>query len=150
MIRLLRTNSEHPDFVILVQHLDAYLKIIDGIEHGFYKQYNNIDVIKHTVVAYLNDRPVACGAFKEYDKNTIEVKRMFTSSEARNGGIASKILSELEIWAKELGYQFVILETGKRQTEAVHFYKKNNYDIIPNFGQYINIDNSLCFKKILK
>ena len=147
MIQLLRTDSNNIDFINLVTQLNAYLKIIDGDEHAFYMQYNNIDVIKHTVVAYLNDKPVGCGAFKKFDENCVEIKRMFTSIETRNNGIASKILNELEAWAKELGYNSCILETGKRQTQAVNFYKKNNYAIVPNFGQYENVENSLCFKK---
>lgn len=147
MIKIVRTNSDNSDFVALVKQLDAYLKIIDGQEHAFYNQYNNIDVLKNTVVLYLNNIPIACGAFKKFDEHSVEIKRMFTSEESRSIGAASKILNELEVWAKELGYNSSILETGKRQIEAVNFYKKNNYQIFPNFGQYKNIENSLCFKK---
>jgi hypothetical protein len=42
-----------------------------------------------------------------------------------------------------------VLETGKRQPEAIELYKKNNYKIIPNFGQYVNVENSVCFEKKL-
>lgn len=147
MIKLLRTDSKHIDFINLVKQLNAYLKIVDGDEHEFYMQYNNIDVLKHTIVAYLNEKPVGCGAFKKFNENCVEIKRMYTSTETRSQGIATNILNGLEIWAKELGYTSSILETGKRQVEAVNFYKKNNYQIIPNFGQYKHIENSLCFKK---
>ena len=149
MIKLVRTNSEHTDFIELVDELNAYLKIVDGDEHAFYNQYNNIDVLKHVVLAYKNETPVGCGAFKAYDANTIEVKRMFTKVDARGNGVASKILLELEKWSAELAYKICVLETGKRQEEAVSFYKKMNYSIIPNYGQYKNIANSLCFKKNL-
>ena len=147
MIKLLRTNSKHLDFINLVEQLNAYLKIVDGNKHDFYMQYNNIDVLNHTIIAYLNGTPVGCGAFKKFDENCIEIKRMYTSTETRNQGVATKILNDLEIWAKELGYKSCVLETGKRQVEAVSLYKKNNYKIISNFGQYKNIENSLCFKK---
>lgn len=149
MIRIVRTNSENIDFINLVKRLDAYLKMMDGEEHDFYNQYNHINVLRHTVVAYSNNEPVGCGAFKQFETDSVEIKRMFTLQEARNTGVASKILKELEVWAKELKYSSCILETGKRQTEAVNFYKKNNYLIIPNFGQYQNIENSLCFNKEL-
>ena len=49
-----------------------------------------------------------------------------------------------------MDYDAAILETGKRQIEAVNFYKKNGYDITANYGQYIGMDNSLCFKKEFK
>ena len=149
MIKLIRTNSENLDFVYLVKQLDAYLKITDGDEHDFYNQFNNIDVIKHTVVAYINNKPVGCGAFKAFEEDAVEIKRMFTTPDARGTGIASKILVELELWAKELNYKSCILETGIRQVEAVSFYKKNKYESISNYGQYKDVANSLCFKKNL-
>ncbi|MFH4966144.1 GNAT family N-acetyltransferase [Gaetbulibacter sp. M235] len=149
MIHLVRTNSEDSDFINLVKDLDAFLKITDGDEHEFYNQYNNIDVIKHTVVAYFNGEPAGCGAFKMFEKDCVEIKRMFTNANFRGKGVASKILKELEVWAKELNYKSCILETGIRQTEAVAFYKKSNYTLIPNYGQYTNVSNSLCFKKML-
>ena len=60
MIKLVRTNSKNTDFVSLVNHLNDYLKIIDGDDHEFYMQYNGIDVLKHTVVAYFDDIAVGC------------------------------------------------------------------------------------------
>ena len=149
MIKLVRTNSENKDFVNLVNYLNAYLKIVDGDDHAFYNQYNNIDVLKHVVMAYKDEIPLACGTFKALDENTVEIKRMFTQINGRGNGIASKVLQELEKWSKELSYRTCVLETGKRQTEAVSFYKKMNYSIIPNYGQYENVTNSLCFKKEL-
>ncbi|XMO86969.1 GNAT family N-acetyltransferase [Algibacter sp. AS12] len=148
-MHLVKTDSENKDFIDLVTQLDAYLKIVDGDDHDFYDQYNNIDVLKNTIVAYIQNKPASCGAFKHVDKDTVEIKRMFTSTEARNLGLATKILEGLEDWAKELGYKKCILETGKRQIEAVQFYKKNKYQVIPNYGQYATIENSICFKKAL-
>ena len=150
MLTLIRTNSDHPDFINLVKDLDAYLKIVDGDDHEFYNQFNNIDVSKHTVIAYVDNQPVGCGAFKAFNNSSVEIKRMYTSPIARNKGIASAILKDLEDWAKELNIKSTLLETGLKQTEAVKFYKKNNYKIIPNFGQYAGVENSVCFLKELK
>lgn len=148
-MNLVRTNSENDDFVYLVKQLDAYLKITDGEEHDFYNQYNNIDVLKHVIVAYIDNKPVGCGAFKEFNKDSVEIKRMFTNPDTRGNGIASAVLEALEIWTKELQYNTCILETGIRQVEAVSFYKKSKYKIIPNYGQYATMENSLCFEKEL-
>lgn len=149
LMKILRTTSENPDFQKLVKQLDAYLAIMDGEEHAFYHQYNKIDMLKNCVVIFDNDEAVACGAIKELDTKSMEVKRMFTLPEKRGKGLASAILKELESWAKELGYKKTILETGKRQTEAVALYSKCGYQVIPNYGQYIGIDNSICFEKEL-
>ncbi|MDG4716359.1 MULTISPECIES: GNAT family N-acetyltransferase [Winogradskyella] len=150
MITLKRTNSSNKDFVGLVEQLDAYLKITDGDEHDFYNQYNAIENLKQVVIAYIDDKPVGCGAFKDFENNSVEIKRMFTSEKHRGKGIASLILNELEKWASELNYDSCILETGIRQIEAVEFYKKNSYNIIPNYGQYKGVKNSLCFIKNLE
>ena len=150
MIDIIRTDSNNPDFIALVKKLDAYLKVIDGEEHAFYKQFNNIDVLKQAVVLLSNKKPVACGAFKAFNETSVEIKRMYTEPDYRNKGFAKLILNALELWAKELNYKACILETGKRQKEAVQFYKKNKYTIIPNFGQYKNVENSICFIKQLR
>ncbi|MFT4611929.1 MAG: putative acetyltransferase [Glaciecola sp.] len=149
MIKIIRTDSKNKDFNNLVKELDAYLKITDGDEHDFYNQFNSIDVLNNVVVAYVHNEPVGCGAFKEFESSSVEIKRMFTKTEMRGNGIASEILKALELWASELNYEGCVLETGIRQKEAVALYKKNNYKSITNYGQYVNMDNSLCFKKII-
>ena len=150
MIKIIRTDSGHADFIALVKNLDADLAIRDGNDHAFYHQFNKIDKIKHVLVAYENDKPVGCGAIRALDSISMEVKRMYTLPEVRGKGIATKILAELENWAAELGYESCILETGKKQPEAIKLYLKNGYQQIPNYGQYIGIENSLCFEKRLK
>ena len=97
----------------------------------------------------MDELAVGCGALKEFDEFSMEVKRMYVLPEKRGLGLAQKILQELEIWAKELGYKKCVLETGKRQIEAVQLYQKCNYKKIPNYGQYKKMENSICFEKNL-
>ncbi|WP_158851133.1 GNAT family N-acetyltransferase [Algibacter sp. L1A34] len=148
-MKILRTNSENKDFIKLVKLLDLDLAIRDGEDHSFYAQFNKTDSIKHVIVVYKNNIPLGCGAIKEYDNNAMEIKRMFTSIESRGKGIASLILNELEKWARELLYKKCILETGIKQPEAIGLYEKNGYKLIPNYGQYANIENSKCFEKVI-
>lgn len=149
MLKIIRTDSNNQDFRALIKHLDIYLAEKDGDEHSYYAQYNKVDKINHVVVAYEDQKAIGCGAIKEVSPDAVEIKRMYTSPESRGKGIATKILTELEIWAKELAYKKCILETGKRQTEAIELYKKNGYYLIPNYGQYVAMENSLCFEKEL-
>jgi len=147
MISIVRTNSANSDFLILVKKLDAELAIRDGEDHVFYSQFNSLEKIRHVVLAYVNGEPAGCGAIKEYSANTMEIKRMFVLADHRRKGIAAKILTELERWAAELSFRECILETGKKQPEAIELYKKNGYQQIPNYGQYIGVENSVCFEK---
>ncbi len=147
MIEIVRTSSENQDFIALVAKLDADLAVRDGDDHAFYHQFNNIDVIKHAIVLYENQEPVGCGAIKEFDSKSMEIKRMYTTPKNRGKGFATRILSELEKWTEELFFERCVLETGKRQPEAIKLYTKNGYNKIANFGPYNGIENSVCFEK---
>jgi putative acetyltransferase len=149
MITAKRTNSEDEDFKSLVKLLDEELKILDGEEHLFYAQLNKINNIKQVIVLYDENENVECGAIRDYAENTMEVKRMYVLPGKRGRGIAFTILSQLEDWSKELGTTTLVLETGKKQREAIALYKKSGYNIIPSYGKYKNMENSICFKKEL-
>ncbi|HVE59143.1 MAG TPA: GNAT family N-acetyltransferase [Pyrinomonadaceae bacterium] len=146
---VIRTDSENEDFQELVRLLDEDLAIRDGADHSFYAQFNKIDAIKNVVVVYQNELPVGCGAFKKFDDETVEIKRMFVRPEYRGKGVAGIVLKELENWAGEAGFEFAVLETGKKQPEAIRLYEKSGYALIPNYGQYAGIENSICMKKSL-
>ncbi|MFT3911671.1 MAG: GNAT family N-acetyltransferase [Ferruginibacter sp.] len=148
-IRIIRTDSSDKNFQELVVQLDKDLAIRDGDEHAFYHQFNKITNLNQVIVAYENDEAVGCGAIKAFTGDAMEVKRMFVPVAKRGSGIASLILSALEKWAKELGNKKCVLETGKKQPEAIALYQKNGYKQIPNYGQYEGKDNSLCFEKAL-
>ena len=149
MVEVVRTNSSNLDFKNMVELLDEYLSVIDGDEHFFYDKFNQIDNLDNVVVLYQYGEPVACGAIKQIESEIAEVKRMYTMPQFRGYGFAKSVLMELEKWAKELGFQKCVLETGKRMNDAVEFYKRCNYKIIPNYGQYVGIGNSICFEKVL-
>ena len=149
MYSIIKTNSENKAFQQLVIELDKELAIRDGDEHAFYDQFNKITTIKHVILVYEEDKAVGCGALKEYNADTMEIKRMYVPLDKRGQGIASLIVQALESWAEELGYSKCILETGVNQPEAIRLYKKNNYTIIPNYGQYAGMVNSVCFQKAL-
>ena len=149
MSALKRTTSDDADFINLVILLDQDLKIRDGLEHFFFAQFNKLDIIRNVVVYYSDNIPVGCGAFKKYDAQTVEIKRMYVKEEFRRNGIAGKILKELESWANESGFSACVLETGKKQPEAIRLYQNSGYEIIPNYGQYENVENSVCMRKVI-
>lgn len=149
MLKLKKTHSQNEDFRNLVALLDKELAERDGDEHSFYAQYNKVDAIKHVIIAYNDKVPVGCGAIKEYEPGTAELKRMFVHPDYRNMGIAGSMVAVLEQWAVELGFTSCILETGVRQPEAIALYKKVGYAVTPNYGQYKDVANSVCMKKRL-
>ena len=149
MITLLRTNSTNTDFIELVKSLDEYLAFTDGDEHSFYAQFNKIVMLNHVIIAFDDQTPIGCGAFKPFENDKVEIKRMFVKEEARGKKVASQILTALENWALALGFKNCILETGVKQTAAVALYYKMGYQQIPNYGQYEGVTNSICFEKTI-
>ncbi|MDI1316036.1 GNAT family N-acetyltransferase [Flavobacterium sp.] len=150
MITLKRTTSDTEDFGKLVLELDAYLKVLDGEDHAFYAQFNKSNLLKNALVCYENNVAVGIGAYKEFESNVAEIKRMYTVPEYRAKGIAKAIVTELEAWAKEENYTSAILETGFLQHDAIGLYQKLGYEITENFGQYSGVATSVCMKKIIK
>jgi putative acetyltransferase len=148
-ITLKRTTSSNPDFRPLTILLDKELCEQYGDLQSEYDRYNQIIDIDTVVIAYRNGIAVGCGCFKQLDDTAAELKRMYVKKEERGRGIASAILSELELWAKGSGFTYSILETGTKQREAIALYQKIGYAIIPNYGQYSAMETSICMRKEL-
>ncbi len=148
--RTQRTDAADPNFRSLVQALDKDLATRDGEEHAFFAQFNGLSDIKHVVVVRASNEVVGCGAFKPYSADTVEIKRMYVPPDHRRKGIASIVLRELEAWARSAGYARCILETGRKQPEAIALYRCVGYRSIPNYGQYAGVESSFCFEKRLE
>ena len=149
MIRIVRTNSDNPDFHKLTAQLDEELCRIYDTKQEDYAAFNLITGLPTVVLAYNNQEPVGCGCFKSNDTDTIELKRMFVLPAFRGKGIASKIVGELETWGAEQGKSTAILETGNKQPEAIALYTKLGYEVTEKFGVYIDMPLSVCMKKLL-
>ena len=149
MVELIRTDSSNADFQALVVLLDQDLRERDGEDHAFYAQFNKIDHLQHVIVAYVNDEAVGCGAFKPYADSTVEIKRMFVLPAFRGQRIAQQVLAKLEGWASEINASVCVLETGQKQPKAIQLYQRTGYVVIPNYGQYVGVTNSVCMKKTI-
>ena len=151
------------DFVLLCSLLDEHLNDIVGgeIQRSQYLQYNLTDNIHDIVIAYEIKEgekiPVGCGSFKRYIpeegegnlKETAEIKRMFIKEELRGYRIGKEILSVLENKAKEQAFRKIILETGRPLAAAMKLYMKFGFHIINNYGQYKDMNDSVCMEKKL-
>jgi GNAT superfamily N-acetyltransferase len=146
---IVRTESTNPDFKRLIEELDKDLYQRNGDAQLVYRPYNQVDHIKHVVVIEVDGAAVACGCFKNYDPQTIEIKRMFVMPEMRGRKLSALLLQELEKWAIEEGFSKAVLETGCRQVEAIGLYTSFGYVLTENYGQYIGMEDSICYRKEL-
>ena len=149
MLKLNRTSGIDSDFINLIALLDEDLKIRDGKEHGFYAEFNKVHEIGNVIVCFDGDVAVGCGAFKKLNLYKVEIKRMFVMTGYRHRGIGYAILNGLELRATELNYVETVLETGKKQPEAIALYQKAGYQVIENYGPYDKVENSVCMAKTL-
>lgn len=144
------SDSKNKDFLNLIALLDRELQERNGEDQQQYDKYNKVDYIKDVILIYSDGSAVGCGAFKKFDSNTVELKRIFVRKEYRKQGISKLILKNLEQLAAAQGYKSCVLETGMRQMEAINLYKSNGYLITDNFCPYIGMENSVCMKKEIK
>jgi predicted GNAT family acetyltransferase len=150
-MKYLYTDGKNADFIKLCVKLDEYLnKLARGEENRKeYIKHNKLNDIHDVIVAYKDKNPVACASFKHIKNDIAEIKRVYVKDEFRGKGIAKTMMGNLESAAKEKGYKSLILETGRDMSSAVGFYLSLGYFVIPNYGQYKNMDKSVCMKKEL-
>ena len=143
-------DGSNEDFNFMCRRLDEDLDRRLGREkRSPYVQFNGTENISEVMLVYNENRPAASGAIRKYDKDTMELKRIFVAPEFQGKGIGTKLVHNLEEWAKTLGCTKVILETGSCLIEACGLYKKLGYKVIPNYGPYENMADSLCMEKDL-
>ena len=148
-LKIIKTTSDNLDFHNLVYELDVHLTEFYGNKVKFFEKHNTVENIKNVILLFDGKNPIGCGGIKKYSNTVMEVKRMYVKPDYRGQGIASQILTSLENWALELGYSSTILETMKVKESVIKLYEKNGYKIIPNYGQYENVDESICMQKVL-
>ena len=150
MFTVKRTTTEHPDFIYLVSCLDNELWNELNEDQSTYDQYNKVPDIKTAIIIYDDEKPVAIGCYKEYNNDTIEIKRMYVDKAYRGKGLSKLVLNELENWAIENGFEYSILETSIHFDVAQSLYKNAGYYVINNYDQYAGLEESVCMKKKLK
>ncbi|KIQ18642.1 GNAT family acetyltransferase [Flavobacterium sp. MEB061] len=146
-IKVVKTTSENPDFLFLIETFDTFLWERYPELKKEYWGNNIIEFNSNVFIIYLDDEPVACGCFKKYNKNAVELKRMFVSPKARGLGLAQMIIGELEVEAKNQGFEIMILETLYKQIEAINLYQKVGFEIVDNYEPYVGLTNSICMSK---
>jgi GNAT superfamily N-acetyltransferase len=101
------------------------------------------------LVAYLDDKPIGCGAVRMTEPGVAEIKRMYVDPSLRGRRIGRQIVLALEAQAVQLGAKRIVLETGPRQPDAIAMYARAGFSEIPLYGEYIGSLFSVCMAKDL-
>jgi GNAT superfamily N-acetyltransferase len=97
------------------------------------------------LIGVLQGVPVTGGAFRRFDADTAELKRIWTDRAHRRRGYARTLLAALEAETALRGYRRLYLITGNRQPEAESLYDATGWtrvapaEPLPNWGPFLPI-----------
>jgi len=86
------------------------------------------------VVLERGGRALAGGGVKRLSAAVCEIKRMYVVPAGRGQGLGTRLLEELEAFARDLGYETARLDTGARQPGAQRIYERAGYVAIPDYN----------------
>jgi GNAT superfamily N-acetyltransferase len=87
------------------------------------------------LIAYLQEKPLGCGALKFHVDGVAELKRMWVSSDVRGIGLGRRLLFALEDSARKNGIKVIHLETNRTLIEAIQLYRKSGYREVKAFNE---------------
>lgn len=143
------TNPNDEKVAAIIEELSANLYLRFGSDgRNSFKDWEEDNLKFVFATAEIDTEIVGCGAIKPVNENTAEVKRMYSKFPGKK--IGQTILAFLEAQAKTLGFSDLILETRLKNEEAIRFYQKQDYKVIPNYGKYTDRPEAICLGKSLK
>ena len=154
-VELRAVDYTHPDVVALVAEVQQeYVRRYGGPDEAPMAQESFAAPLGAFFVLYADAEPVAMGGWRTLpeapvDGRAAEVKRMYVAADHRRRGLARRLLRELERTAAEAGADWLILETGEAQPEAIQLYQSAGYQEVPAFGHYAGWPGARHFGKRL-
>jgi putative acetyltransferase len=135
----------------LSEHLDEMKEITPaGSVHAL-----DLEALRSPEIAFWSvwdgDELLGCGALKELDSRSGEVKSMRTAAAHRGKGVASKMLEHIVNEAARRGYDRLNLETGAMPefAPARAFYQRRGFVHRGPFGDYTDDPNSVFMTRRL-
>lgn len=140
---------EEPDAEGLIDELSDFLERVTGRSGRASFDASDVEGPRAAfVVAYDARGPVGCGGIRPLGDDVAEVKRVY--SRRRGEGVGGRVLVALEARARAFGYGRLVVETGRPNAGAVHFYLTHGYVEREGYGQYRGQPESVCFEKELR
>ena len=121
-IQVLRASEEW-------QRAGAYSVRVEGMNRQHHiplrDEFDEHDCDGTKYIVLLDDGyPVATCRFYENGEHNVTLGRVVVLPEYRGLGLGKKVVTEAEVWAKELGYKKINIDS---RIEAIQFYEKLGY-----------------------
>jgi GNAT superfamily N-acetyltransferase len=149
-LEILRRPLDHPHVRPILDRLDHELVTTEpdgGICHIHIDPTDVEDGNGAFFIAYVDDVPSACGAYRRIEAATAEVKRMWVDPERRGLRLGAAILRTIEDAARAEGFTELRLETGEHLEAAVGLYRSFGFEQCEPWGDYIASPLSYCMSK---
>ena len=128
-----KVENNNADFFCLCEMLEKEHKnIIKEQRNKGANCLKNLEKYKTVLIAYEEEKPVGCIAMTEVQNEICNLGRVFVKESYRNRGIATKLLNEIEGYAKKEQAKILKLDTYERFVQAVHLYEKFGFKRIKN------------------
>ena len=158
LFRLTSVRYDHPGVALLTARAQAYYTELYGGPDD-----TPVDVGEfapplggfHLVELRSSGEPVAMGGWRFVSEpvpgvdRPAELKRMYVEPTWRGRGLARFVLATIERAAADAGARWLILETGRPQTEALSLYRAQGYEPVAPFGHYAGSTTSVSLGKVL-
>ncbi len=151
-LQILRRTLDHPHVRPILDRLDHELITTEpegGVCHIHIDPTDVEDGNGAFFIAYVDDEPSACGAYRRIGPTTAEVKRMWVDPERRGLKLGAAILRTIEDVTRAEGYTELKLETGEHLEAAVGLYRSFGFEQCDRWGDYIDSSHSYCMSKTL-
>lgn len=87
-------------------------------------------------VARRDGKVLGCAGLVKKSADYVEIKRMYIDQAARGSGLGKRLMEVLNDEAHRLGVDYLRLETGIHQPEAIALYRRDGFTEIGAFGDY--------------
>ncbi|KMJ59888.1 hypothetical protein AB685_03275 [Bacillus sp. LL01] len=151
----MKIRIDHVTDPVVITFVEEHMKNLNLLSPPESNHYLDLDALRKPDVtfwsAWEDGEIVGCGALKELDAQTGEVKSMRTSSLHLRKGVGRQILQYIINAAKERGYQRLYLETGSLDAflPAQKLYESYGFEYCEPFANYIEDPNCVFMMKKL-
>ena len=136
-----------------------YIKLLFDLESGF-QHYLDLQGYENEIgnlnekyglpngrlyIAYVNNQAAGCVALRQINDTECEMKRLYVRPEFSGNKIGEALVETIISDAKEIGYQFMLLDTFPSLHKAIKLYEKKGFCKIPPYNNS-PIDNTVFMK----
>ena len=142
-MKIIHLDVISEEVIKLFSDQDDFMMDFLGADSAYYTRYSSNENIKIVWLAYFDDFPIGCVAYRKKSYNVGEVKRMFIKNEYRGRGISKSLLNIVEQYAKQCGDNKLHLSTRITLEPAITLYRHSGFLETFRDGLYIEMEKKL-------